>query len=709
MLIILMSVGTAEGATDSWTPSGDMSVARSWHSATLLKSGRVLVSGGLGSERGTAEVYDPQTETWSSTADMNVERGGHTATLLKNGNVLAAGGYVNGSIVGSAELYDAISGTWSLTADMNVTRVYHTATLLHDGRVLVAGGNCEGTDCVTQKSAEIYDPMTQTWLTAAYMNVAREGHTAALMDDGKVLVAGGTGVDGAMLQSAELFDPVTESWSLTSTMARQREGHSMTLLQDGRVMVAGFWDEDRSVELFDPDTGNWTLTGSQLIAHGGALSTLTVLEDGRVLVVGGSNCGGDDCITEKTAELYAPAEGIWVFTSEMNTEREQHTATRLQDGRVLVAGGRTNDGTPLKSSELFTPLSRCVELSSNILQNSCFEDGEAPWRFYSSGLGGFDTVTPAFDGRFAARIEIRGRARNAQLYQYGLPLEPDQQYRLYFAARSNNGRDASLYVHKHGAPFANYGLNGEYVNLGTEWEQYVIDFTTNSLAGHDGRLRFWLAPYATEGTVYWFDNVYLLKVTDGVPLPPVPNPQEPPVPPEGHCNTAVEDNVLSNPGFEGSMMSPWSFYTNGRGQAVQDAADRYECGKAAKVMIRQPGSNVQLYQSDLVLQPHTGYRLRLAAKSTEGKDARLFLQKHGSPYTNYGLNGLTIDLSTEWNVFVLQFTTTNFSTPVNDGRLRIWLAESDAPNAQYYFDDLVMIPIENSLPIAIVQIETESK
>jgi hypothetical protein len=335
-------------------------------------------------------------------------------------------------------------------------------------------------------------------------------------------------------------------------------------------------------------------------------------------------------------------------------------------------------------------------LSGNIVQNPRFEEGEAPWRFYSSGWGGFETATPAYDGAFAARVEVGSAASNVQLFQYNLPLEPNQKYKLYFAAKSNDKRAVSIHLHKHGWPYTNYAVDDQvlYADLDTEWQQYAFDLTTNSLATADGRLRFWLAPYAAAGNVYWFDNIYLLKITDGVPDPPDPDPQDPPVPPFGHCREAVSGNVISNPGFEASTMAPWSFWTNGQAVAVQDP-DRYECEQGARVTIWQEGSNVQLFQPGLFLQPNTSYRLRLAAKSSDGRDVRLYLHKHRFPYTNYGLNGLPLDLTDEWQVFVVQFTTTGFTAPVTDGRLRVWLAGSDAANVQYTFDDVVMTPLDS--------------
>lgn len=710
ILIMILFASAASAGAWGWTPTGEMKVARSGHTATLLPDGRVLVVGGMDGNTilDSAELYDPGTGTWKLTGYLNIARKGHTATLLPNGRVLVVGGDENECTNnGSAELYDPTTESWTLTDELITVRSEHTATLLLDGRVLIAGGYCGSN--LFLKTAELYDPATGTWSQATDMISARQNHTATLLADGRVLIAGGYD-DWVGIERTELYDPVVDTWTKAGDMVTGgwdgetgRAWHSATLLSDGQVLVAGGWDgyDDgwtTGAELYDPLAGTWTRTDSMNFYRYG--HTATLLTGGQVLVA-----GGIDVFEEtRTTELYNLDTGSWTPAQDMNVERGWHTATMLHDGRVLVAGGENIDLGTLKSAELFSLV--CADMPGNVVQNPCFEDGTAPWHFYTNGWGKFYTAAPAYDGTFAARVEIDSPGSNVQLYQSGLVLEPNQHYRLYFAAKSSNGREVSLYLHKHRSPYTNYGLYDEVVDLGTEWQQYAVDFSTNSKAATDGRLRFWLAPYDAAGTVYWFDNVYLLKVTDGIPPPPDPDPQEPPVPPQGHCSTPVDGNVLDNPGFEWNTLTPWSFHTNGSGQAVQDSTDRYECEKAAKVTIWQEGSNVQLYQSGLTLQPNTNYKLRLAAKSSNGQDVRLYLHKHRSPYTNYGLNGLPLDLSTEWQVFVVQFTTTGFSNTVYDGRLRIWLAESDASNVQYYFDDVVMIPFESSpLPLAESTIE----
>jgi len=165
-----------------------MSTERWFHAATLLPTGKVLVTGGNPPLLSSTELYDPDTGCWTLGSDMNFAHVGHTATLLFDGTLLIAGDAYNGGLSGG-ELYDPFAGTWTLTGAMTTNRYLHTATLLPNGKVLVAGGDNWPNGCLS--SAELYDPASKTWTATVSMNTARQVHTATWLPDGKVLVTGG--------------------------------------------------------------------------------------------------------------------------------------------------------------------------------------------------------------------------------------------------------------------------------------------------------------------------------------------------------------------------------------------------------------------------------------------------------------------------------------------------------------------------------------
>jgi N-acetylneuraminic acid mutarotase len=337
-----------------------MVTARSGHTDTLLPDGRVLVVGGQDIEAArvadvapsplaSAELYDPNNGLWTATGSMGTARSGHTATLLPDGKVLVVGGGREETLEegpaysATAELYDPISQRWTATANMADPRVGHTATLLVDGRVLVAGVSI-GPSPVT--TAELYEPGSGIWTATGSMATARVDHTATRLADGRVLVASGhgPGSDPEPLDSAELYDPASERWTATGSMAEASFYHTATLLPDGTVFVADGFNADglATAELYDPSSGRWTATASMVTARAG--HTATLLADGRVLVAGGSDreaalIAGVEGSPQLSADLYDPSSRRWTATASMVTARAGHTATLLPDGRVLISGG----------------------------------------------------------------------------------------------------------------------------------------------------------------------------------------------------------------------------------------------------------------------------------------------------------------------------------------------------------------------------------
>jgi N-acetylneuraminic acid mutarotase len=269
----LASAELYDPTSGSWTATASMIEARGGHTATLLPDGKVLVAGGVAAGIGedippalaSAELYDPVSSTWTATASMPEARSAHTATPLLDGRVLVAGGQgtAGSALLESAELYDPGSGSWSATGGMIDDRLGHTATLLPDGRVLVAGGVSLSFEIGALASAELYVPVSGTWTATASMPEARSGsatplpssHTATLLPDGGVLVAGGYTGGGGALASAELYDPRSGSWTTTARMIEARGGYTATLLPDGKVLVAGGGGAPGSAELYDPGSG----------------------------------------------------------------------------------------------------------------------------------------------------------------------------------------------------------------------------------------------------------------------------------------------------------------------------------------------------------------------------------------------------------------------------------------------------------------------
>jgi hypothetical protein len=291
---------------------------------------------------------------------MNHARAYHTATqtatLLFDGRVLVAGGAGPrpGTFpfpgLASAEIYNPGTSNWTTTGNLNDGRLLHTATLLSDGRVLVTGGWPDHTDRGPLSSAELYNPATGNWTRTVGMHENRVGHTATLLFDRRVLVVG---TQRGNPNSAEVYDPAMGNWSVTGSTTTPHFGfHTATLLPTKRVLVAAGFDGlnhvSANAELYDLDTGTWTATGS--LATERHDHTATLLRNGKVLVTGGAN---DDGILA-SAELYDLATGSWTPTGSLNVARWRHTATLLCDGTVLVAGGISRQ-SPVPAAEIYDP------------------------------------------------------------------------------------------------------------------------------------------------------------------------------------------------------------------------------------------------------------------------------------------------------------------------------------------------------------------
>ncbi|MEU0094819.1 kelch repeat-containing protein [Kribbella sp. NPDC006257] len=332
-----MSIESTSIAAGSWSTAGDLPVAMEWQGqydgAVLLADGRVLIAGGSGPQyraMGAAALFTPRSNKWLPTTSLSHERALHSLTRLTDGTVIAAGGGGVGAgqfpSVGlkTVERFNPVLEKWTPTGELIEPRLSHSATLLADGRVLVAGGltvrspDSQG----TTTSAELYDPIAGTWSTTGAMTDPRSNHQAALLRDGRVLVIGGqryTGTgDVANLALCEIYNPSTGLWTPTGSLTSPRSLHTATLLRDGTVFVTG---------------GGWPgmVADWAYNAH-----------------------------SDWTTERYDPATGRWSRTEDLPSARTFHRAVALGSGRVLIVAG--GNGPTLyagyRSTAVYDPINR---------------------------------------------------------------------------------------------------------------------------------------------------------------------------------------------------------------------------------------------------------------------------------------------------------------------------------------------------------------
>jgi hypothetical protein len=267
---------------------------------------------------------------------------------------VAPGCKVNGTGADVGRRENKEAGVVSRIRNMTTRRAAHTATLLPDGRVLVAGGFANGSNLA---STEVFDSTRETFTNAGNMSIARAGHTATLLSNGKVLIAGG--YNGSYLASAELYDPAANSFTPTGAMNAARSGHVATLLPNGKVLLAGGvgvgWTFLANAELYDPATNTFTPTGEMLAAR--ESHTATLLANGKVLIAGGHRGRRPAITIYSLTELYDPATGRFTAAGDMTRIRHKHEAVLLADRRVLILGGSDErDGQPAyASAEIYDP------------------------------------------------------------------------------------------------------------------------------------------------------------------------------------------------------------------------------------------------------------------------------------------------------------------------------------------------------------------
>jgi hypothetical protein len=302
--------------------------------------------------------------TWVAADPLPVARWATASAVLHDGRVMVVGGATGTSsfdAVAAAAIFDPVTGKWTAVTDMLQPRAYAMAVTLDDGSVLVAGGSENGQPLDT---AERYNPSNGTWVAAGRLNLPRTQGTLTLLGDGRALAAGG-GIEGSpawtSTATAEIFDPTIGTWSLVAPMSVARARQTATLLQDGEVLVAGgattYHGETGSVtataEIFDPRADSWR--AAPPMSEPRYVDAASLLRDGRVLVAGGWYSTSNSDPSHATAEIYDPATNRWAATGSMTSGRAEYSLVGLPDGRVLAAGGVDPAYGVQATSELFDP------------------------------------------------------------------------------------------------------------------------------------------------------------------------------------------------------------------------------------------------------------------------------------------------------------------------------------------------------------------
>jgi hypothetical protein len=326
-------------AADTIAAASPLISGRASHTATRLRGGRVLIAGGFGDDRRalrSTEIFDPKTGKFSAGPDMSEARLGHSATPLPDGSVLIAGG-MNDGYLNAAEIFDAAALRFKPVGKMTRARSDHGSAVLGGGRVLIAGG--VGTGWTFLSDAEIFDSGSGRFSPInGQMTAARESHTLTPLADGRVLIAGGhrgRRSEISIYDSAEIFDPQKGVFLPAGRMTVRRHKHDAVRLEDGRVMIIGGSDERdaegkyRTTEIFDPAANRFE-RGPDMQFERFKFSGTSIVADGKVFVVGGAG----------RAEVYDPAKRAFtVLPGAFDTGRYFAAAVLLEDGRILVAGG----------------------------------------------------------------------------------------------------------------------------------------------------------------------------------------------------------------------------------------------------------------------------------------------------------------------------------------------------------------------------------
>jgi len=295
--------------------------------------------------------YGQSYGNWTEIDSLNIDRRGHAMVELPNDNVLVSGNAVD-SIQSSCEIYEMSTGEWRNTTPMNIPRAHHNLVLLNSGKVLAIGGWRE-------QSCELYDPVTETWTMTDSIPAFRSfGQSITTLKDGKILVTGGDYIDTVLwdvvyLDNLDIYDPNTDKWSIGAPMKISRSWHTATLLNDGRMLVAGGYNDSLEInecEIYDPQNNTWVTVSPMMVKRHTHAAIL--LNNGNVFVSGRSSLAP----WSKSCEVYNVDENQWSSVADMWEYRSRHSIYYLTGiNKLLILGGDNLPPTDADTWEIYDP------------------------------------------------------------------------------------------------------------------------------------------------------------------------------------------------------------------------------------------------------------------------------------------------------------------------------------------------------------------
>ena len=369
-----------------WQQVDSLNEARYNHSSILLANGNVLVVGGaVEGNAKSCEIYHVDTGHWTEAAQTHLYFGVLRLVLLNSNRVLAVGS----TRTKFCEIYNPGQDSWAVTDSLKTARTLrlHQAVKLLDGRVIVIGGDTFGylgSKDSTLKSCEIYDEIIGKWSLADSMKTRRSSHSATLLKDGRVLVAGG-GISPNSLSSCEIYDPVLNKWSNAAPMNIPRESHSAVLLPSGRVLVVGGLSKNnlvptKSCELYDPVQNRWEVVDS--IQNSSATEAAFIINNRELLLI------GTNYQQQLVWEIYDYVEFKSKYVGYFNDGSFVNNKIQLQDGRILVSGGMKT-----QNYEAYLATKKCWMFDKNLTHVTETKDRENNDIFFQNYPNPFNPTT----------------------------------------------------------------------------------------------------------------------------------------------------------------------------------------------------------------------------------------------------------------------------------------------------------------------------